>query len=130
MKYIVINFRGGGKIKIPANILKSIDVPDDFTVNKEGKDKEEIKLVSIGYILTDGEEEKEIPIYIYSDVAELTIGTYVYADENGTIPAPDGNCNLNGNIDIKVPSGVYGFTMENGQVSELLSEEQEEEPEG
>lgn len=38
MKYIVINFRGGGKIKLPANILKSIDVPDDFTVNKEGED--------------------------------------------------------------------------------------------
>jgi hypothetical protein len=38
MKYIVINFKGGGKIKIPANILKSIDVPDDFTVNKEVED--------------------------------------------------------------------------------------------
>lgn len=38
MKHIVINFRGGGKIKIPANILKSIDVPDDFTVNKEDED--------------------------------------------------------------------------------------------
>lgn len=39
MKYIVINFRGGGKIKISANLLKSIDVPDDFTVNKEGTNK-------------------------------------------------------------------------------------------
>lgn len=38
MKHIIINFRGGGKIKLPANILKSIDVPDDFTVNKEGED--------------------------------------------------------------------------------------------
>lgn len=38
MKHIVINFRGGGKIKLPVNILKSIDVPDDFTVNKEGED--------------------------------------------------------------------------------------------
>lgn len=36
MKYITLNFRCGGKVKLPANILKSIDVPDDFTVNKKG----------------------------------------------------------------------------------------------
>ena len=213
MKYIVINFRGGGKIKLPANILKSIDVPDDFTVNKEGEntnkriciangcyvdslDKnidleqqlpgkkcytsddfsnnqlvdddeyefleeilnsyihsnpilyfstnngiigeefglrgDEATLIPIGYKEgEEGEEVEQVIAYAYSG-EELNVGTEVYGDENGTTPA-SGEYILYNVVDIEVPDGVYGFTVENGQVSELLAYEGgggEEEEEG
>ena len=120
MKYIVINFRGGGKIKLPAKYLKSIDVPDDFTVNKEGKDEEEIKLIPIGQY-----EEEGIIVYVDANTEELDIGIEVYSDENGNTPAPNGEYILYENINIEVPDGVYGILVEDGKVSELLAEEEE-----
>ena len=124
MKYITLNFRGGGKIKLPTNILKSIDVPDDFTVNREGKDEEEIKLIPIG----QNEEEGgvEVVAYVNSNTEKLGVGIEVYGDENGNTPASDGQYDLYENIDIEVPSGVYAFIVEDGQVSELRAEEEPE----
>lgn len=202
MKYIVINFRGCGKIKLPTNILKSIDVPYDFTVNRQSEkpnkriciangcyvdsldktiilenqlvDKKcytsddfnnsqlvdngtyefleeilntythsagllsfninngtisdefeyyggaEVSCIAIGYKLNGGENEIA---YVYSDIEELTVGTEVYKDENGSAAASDGDYILYENINIEVPENVNRFAVENGIISELLTEE-------
>ena len=217
MKYITLNFRCGGKVKLPTNIFKSIDVPDDFTVNKEGEntnkriciaegcyvdslDKtkslenqlpgkkcyisddfsnnqlvnddeyefleeilnsyrhddpilyfstvngiigeefglrpDEVTFIPIGYVTEleepeeideEEEEPEEIIAYVNANTEELDIEIEVYKDKNGNTPAPNGRYNLYANIGIEVPDDVYGFTVEDGIISELLAATEEDE---
>ena len=64
MKYITLNFRCGGKVKLPANIFKSIDVPDDFTVNKKGGDTNKRICIGDGCYVDSLDKDTELTVQL------------------------------------------------------------------
>lgn len=147
MKYIILNFKCGGKVKLPANIFRSINLPEYLIENNENNGSTEPEEPNPGNPeepLPSNEEEETLhrvgrniaynSIYAYISGNTLQEDIEVYNGNGGY--APNGSYELlldagvNIGVELEEEEVITGFIVSNGVISNFVIEQNiEEQPE-